>query len=152
MKDPYDIGPTLAEIDTALLAQCMHITTTSRHDMRKALTGFVAARQAAAELASAATAPSKVCPACNGSKYSNRPWINLQNPGAAPPACMDCKTCGATGRVPDAVRQAQPAADLTDDEIDEIGVDFGGDYRVLRQFARAVLAVKKGKQITPGVG
>ncbi len=45
-----DIGPTLAEIDSALLTQCMHITTTSRNDMRKVLTNFVAARHAAAEL------------------------------------------------------------------------------------------------------
>lgn len=37
------------------------------------------------------------------------------------------------------------AAELTDDDIDAIGVEFRGDYRVLRQFARAVLAAQKAK-------
>ena len=41
---------------------------------------------------------------------------------------------------------AQPQAELTDDDIDAVGVDFRGNYQDLRDFARAVLAAQKGKQ------
>lgn len=97
----------------------------------------------------AAPEPSEVCHACNGSKYSNRPWINLQDPGAVPPACIDCKTCGATGRVPvgDAAPQAQPAADLTDAELLDLipASFFPNAVTSLLLFARVVLAAQKGK-------
>jgi hypothetical protein len=45
----------------------------------------------------------------------------------------------------DAVRESQDGA-LSDEEIDEIGVDFDGDYQTLRAFARRIEVAVKGEK------
>jgi hypothetical protein len=45
----------------------------------------------------------------------------------------------------DEIANAKPTQPLTDDDIDAIGVDYRGDYRKLREFARAIEAHIKGQ-------